>query len=107
MENLYIQKYKNVGALTSRKNVFRSRSWELNSRYYINFYDILLPTIRVDYTHFNKKPIRIISRFKKNVITNLWLSNKMRYYIFNTKIIIEKPVKRININGKNKFIYKN
>jgi NADH-quinone oxidoreductase subunit G len=67
---------KLIGALTSKPYAFSARSWELESLDFLDFYDSMLSTIRIDVRGLSI--MRVLPRINES-LNEEWISDKIRF----------------------------
>jgi len=67
---------KLVGALTSKPYAFSARSWELESLDFLDFYDSMLSSIRIDVRGLSI--MRVLPRLSEK-LNEEWISDKIRF----------------------------
>lgn len=95
--------YKFVGALTSKPFAFTFRSWEVTSKKFVDFLDILALDILIETRQH--KIIRVLPLFSYDMPKNVWLNDRIRHFLptFNKYRLFKiNFLYKITANGLNR-----
>jgi len=105
--------FKIIGALTSKPFAFTFRSWELSTKKFVDFLDVLALDILIESRQH--KILRVLPLFSYSLPKNIWLNDRTRHFLpslkkhrlFRLNYLYKISNKRTNkkyLNISNKFL---
>jgi len=70
--------FKIIGALTSKPFAFTFRSWELSTKKFVDFLDILALNILIE--NRQHKIARVLPLFNYTIPKHIWLTDRIRHF---------------------------